>query len=370
MKKSSIAFVFGTRPEIIKLSPLIRLCAERREPFFLIHSGQHYSPQMDGIFLRELRLPAPRHRLDGRSRGNRHAEHTGRLMEQIESVYLKERPAAVLVQGDTNTVLAAALAAAKMPEIRIGHVEAGLRSGDRRMPEETNRIVADHVSHLLFAPTPGSAVQLKREGIAPSRIHCTGNTIVDALRQNLVIARGRARKRSAAAAKPYALLTLHRQENVDCPQTLAGILRGLEKAAARTRLEIVFPAHPRTVARIREYGLKIPSAFRMIEPVGYFDFLLLQGSADLILTDSGGVQEEACILRIPCVTLRTTTERPETAEVGGNIVAGTRPEAIVSAAVRMLNRPRRWKNPFGDGLASQRILNLVRRDLQRLEGSR
>jgi UDP-N-acetylglucosamine 2-epimerase (non-hydrolysing) len=364
MSNKLIAFVFGTRPEIIKLSPLIRLCAVQRRPFILIHSGQHYTPAMDGIFMKQLKLPAPQYRLNGRSKGaGLHAEHTGRLMAQIEQILIRRRPSHVVVQGDTNTVLAAALAAVKLPEIHVGHVEAGLRSFDRQMPEEINRILTDHMSHLLFAPTRGAADLLRHEGIDGKKIHMTGNTIVDALMQNIVIAhRFKKLNTRQDSGKPYALLTLHRQENVDSNTRLAAIFRGLEKTARVLGLEILFPAHPRTVARVKQARLKIPKGIRITEPVGYFDFLLLEESAKLILTDSGGVQEEACILRVPCVTLRTSTERPETVQAGGNIVAGHDPAHIVAAANSMINRPRGWKNPFGDGHACERILKIIHTD--------
>lgn len=370
--KPRILFVYGTRPEIIKLSPLIRLCVSSRQNFTQIHSGQHYSPTMDAVFMRELGIPRPEHRLRGRSAAGRHGEHVGRLMTQIELILERRRPTHVVVQGDTNTVLAASLAAAKIPDIRVAHVEAGLRSFDRRMPEEINRVAADHVSDLLFAPTQDCARQLRSEGIPAAKIRVTGNTIVDAVRQNLKIAERRAapEARRVRAAGPYGLLTLHRQENVDDRRTLRNILTGLSRVIRHSRLPIYFPAHPRTVGRLQKFGLRLPTGIHLMPPTGYFDFLHLQQGASLILTDSGGVQEESCILRVPCVTLRESTERPETVRVGGNIIAGCDPDQILRAAKQMLARPRRWSNPFGDGEASQRILKTLLQDSKTMLGAR
>jgi UDP-N-acetylglucosamine 2-epimerase (non-hydrolysing) len=361
------AIIFGTRPEIVKLGPLIRCAAAARANFFLIHSGQHYSPDMDSIFMRDLALPKPLHRLDGRTRNGRHGEHVGRLMTQIETILINERPTHVVVQGDTNTVLAASLAAAKLPDIRIAHVEAGLRSFDRRMPEETNRILTDHMSQLLFAPTQEAAALLRAEGIPQARIRVTGNTVVDAVRLNRTLARSGASfaVRRLRSSSPYGLVTLHRQENVDSRSTLAGILAGLGRATKELGSPLLFPAHPRTLDRIKKFRLKLPRGLNVMPPVGYLDFLHLEEGARLILTDSGGVQEEACILRVPCVTLRTSTERPETIAAGGNLLAGCDPGAIHRASKKILARGRDWRNPFGDGHASDRILKALEQDASR-----
>ena len=361
-KKRPVAVILGTRPEIIKMSAIIRLLAKKKRPYFLLHTGQHYSYEMDRLFFKELELPEPQYQLSvHQAPSTGHGHHVGRMLSELENILLKEQPHTVLVQGDTNTVLAGALVAAKIHGMKLGHVEAGLRSYDRQMPEEINRILTDHISDYLFPPTPGAVKILRREGIAKEKIFMTGNTIVDAVLQNLAIAR----KRSAALPyglsrdKDFFLLTLHRQENVDDKGRLASILKGLEKVADHFKTPIVFPAHPRTVKMLKHFGLSLPKGVQEHPPAGFLDFLQLEASARLILSDSGGVQEEACILRVPCVTLRTSTERPETVEVGGNVIAGYKPEDILRGAVRMIKKKRTWANPFGDGKASERILRCV-----------
>ncbi len=357
-----IAFVLGTRPEIIKLAPLVRLFEFRRARYFIVHTGQHYSYEMDRIFFHDLGLSNPRYQLRVRSEGNRHADHTGRMMEAVEKILMKERPRVVLVQGDTNSVLAGSLAASKLPEIKIGHVEAGLRSYDRSMPEEINRILSDHVSDLLFAPTSGAKEILLGEGVEKKKIFVTGNTIVDSVFQNLKIASRRpAPATGRAIPKQYFLMTLHRQENVDKKETLRSILEGLSRILKEFRIPILFSVHPRTQNKIKDFGLKLPEGVRSLKPLGFLDFLELERSAKMILTDSGGLQEEACILGVPCLTLRTTTERPETVRAGANVIAGHEPAQILKSACKMFGKKNSWKNPFGDGRASQRIAEVIQR---------
>jgi UDP-N-acetylglucosamine 2-epimerase (non-hydrolysing) len=351
------AVVVGTRPEIIKMAPIIRALRASRADFFVLHTGQHYSYNMDRVFFEDLRIPVPDLNL-GVGSGS-HAEETGKMLVGIEKTLLSEMATGVLAEGDTNTVLAAALAGAKL-SVRVGHVEAGLRSGDMRMPEELNRIVADHVSDVLFPPTARARENLLKEGISRSKVFVTGNTIVDAVQQSLPLA-----ERSDLAGvldgvgTDYLLATVHRQENVDRPDRLKGVIRGMELAAEETGLTVVYPSHPRAVRAMKKSGVAPdPGRVKVVEPVGYLGFLKLERDARLILTDSGGVQEEACILRVPCVTLRDSTERPETVEVGANLVAGTEPRAIAKSAVKMLGRKRTWSNPFGDGRSGKRIVRL------------
>ena len=354
---NKIAIVLGTRPEIIKLSPLIRLLQKRGRPYFIVHTGQHYSYEMDRLFFKELGLRAPKYRLP-RPKTVSTAVHTAQMTRAIEEILRKERPRHALVQGDTNSVLAGALAAGRVGGILLGHVEAGLRSYDRRMPEEQNRIRADHASDLLFAPTAGAKKILLGEFIPAKRIFVTGNTVVDAVLENLAIAK---RRSGGAAREEFFLMTLHRQENVDSKTNLSSILKGLSLVTREFKRPVLFPVHPRTRLRLREFGLRLPPGVHAMKPVGFLTFLSLEASSRLILTDSGGLQEEACILKVPCVTLRTSTERPETVEVGANEIAGYSPGRILTAARRRLAAPRRWKNPFGDGCASRRILRIVDR---------
>ena len=352
-----IAIILGTRPEIIKMSPVIRECEKRDIPYFILHTGQHYSYDMDKIFFEKLELPQPKYNLNVGS--GTHAEQTGKIMIGVEKTLMKEGADVVLVQGDTNTVLAGALAATKL-HIKVGHVEAGLRSYDRRMPEEINRILTDHVSDYLFAPTEKAKQNLLREGIDKNKIFVTGNTIVDAVYQNLEIAKKKVNVLKDLGLKPkeYFLVTAHRQENVDAKERLKGILKGLELIYEEFSIPIIFPMHPRTRKRIKEFGLTFNGVV-VTNPVGFLEFLQLEANAKLVLTDSGGAQEESCILKVPCVTLRDNTERPETLEVGSNILAGTRPKRIVESVKTMLNKENKWENPFGDGKTGERIIKLI-----------
>jgi UDP-N-acetylglucosamine 2-epimerase (non-hydrolysing) len=350
------AVVLGTRPEIIKMAPVIKELQRRRADFFVLHTGQHYSYSLDRVFFEQLRLPDPRYNLEAGS--GSHAAETARMLVGIEGVLLPERPDIVLVEGDTNSVLAGALTAAKLG-IRVGHIEAGLRSYDRRMPEEINRVLTDHISDLLFAPTAGARDILLREGIDDNKIFVTGNTIVDAVRQNLALAKESRDVLADLKVRPkqYFLVTLHRQENVDDGARFTSILRGLEELSAALGVKVLYPLHPRARKRLTELGLA--PRLTLIEPVDYFGFLQLESGARLILTDSGGVQEEACILGVPCVTLRDNTERPETLAVGANVLAGAEPDNIIKKAREMLAGERRWENPFGDGRAAAKIVDVV-----------
>ncbi|MCM8782575.1 MAG: UDP-N-acetylglucosamine 2-epimerase (non-hydrolyzing) [Candidatus Omnitrophica bacterium] len=364
--------VYGTRPEIIKLSPLIKIFRKRRIPFFSIHTGQHYSYEMDKIFFKELDLPLPEYALRIKSKAPyQQGEHTGRMLIEIEKILLRELPTCVIVQGDTNSVLAGALTAEKISttesftgfHIKVAHVEAGLRSFDRAMPEETNRFIADHLSDYLFVPTVKEKELVLREGVPPSYIHITGNTIVDAVKQFIAISEQKSfvLKYLNLEKNSYLLLTLHRQENVDSKRTLVNIIQGLKEVMRAVNKPIIFPMHPRTAKMLRRLKLHLPSGIRIIKPTGFLDFLWLEANAALVLTDSGGVQEEACILKIPCVTLRNNTERPETVSVGSNVVAGTNPDSILRHTLRMYNSKKKWPNPFGDGKAAQRIAQILLR---------
>lgn len=354
------AIVLGTRPEIIKMSPIINECERLNLDFFILHTGQHYSFDMDKLFFDQLELPGCKYNLNIGS-GN-HGDQTGRMLKGIEEIIIKETPDMVLVEGDTNTVLAGALAASKLG-IRVGHIEAGLRSHDRTMPEEINRVLTDHISSYLFAPTYLAKSNLLNEGIAESNISITGNTIVDAVIKNRELARKNPYIYNKLDLIPgqFVLLSLHRQENVDVKEKINSIILSLELIYKNLSIPIIFPIHPRTQKRINEFGLSFPSGVRIISPLNFLDFLNLESSAKIVLTDSGGVQEEACILRVPCVTLRENTERPETLEVGSNMLAGTNSKKIMESVSIMINKRTNWDNPFGDGSASKRIISTIYR---------
>ncbi|MDD1776217.1 MAG: UDP-N-acetylglucosamine 2-epimerase (non-hydrolyzing), partial [Candidatus Methanomethylicus sp.] len=289
-----ICIVLGTRPEIIKMSPIIRLLEKESADYFTLHTGQHYSYNMDKIFFEQLQLPIPRYNLNVGS--GSHAQETGKMLMGIEGILNDEKPSVILVEGDTNSVLAGALSASKM-HIKVGHVEAGLRSRDMSMPEEINRILADHMSDYLFAPTSLSRDNLLKEGIDEQKIFVTGNTVVDALYQHLKLRKGDVK--DELQLSDYFLVTLHRQENVDNPERLRRILTGLTSISKKYGRSIVWPIHPRSRKRLNENGIALDPGFRLMEPIDYLTFLGLESQADLILTDSGGVQEEACILGVP-----------------------------------------------------------------------
>jgi len=352
-----VSIILGTRPEIIKFSPIICEFERLGLDYFILHSGQHYSYSLDRVFFEQLRLPEARYNLDVGS--GSHGFQTGKMLIGIEDVLKHECPDIALVQGDTNTALAGALAAVKL-KIPVGHVEAGLRCYDRSMPEEINRLLADHCSDLLFAPTDKAKQILLGEGIPEDKIYVTGNTIVDALYRNLRLAESRRDILNSLGLKEqnFFLVTVHRQENVDDKERFSKILSGLELINEEFGFPVIYPIHPRAEKRMRQFGLK-PKGIRLIDPLDYLSFLLLESYARLVLTDSGGVQEETCILHVPCVTLRYNTERPETLEVGSNILAGIEPDVIVKKTKFMLTRKRDWQNPFGDGKSGSRITKIL-----------
>ncbi len=349
-----ICFILGTRPEIIKMYPVIKECDSKKIPYFILHTGQHYNYEMDKIFFKDLGINSKKS-INLNIGSGTHGAMTGQMLVKIEKVLLKKKPKVVLVQGDTNTVIAGALAAVKL-NIPIGHIEAGLRSYDRQMPEEHNRVVADHLADYLFAPTKASAKILSKEGLSKKRIFVTGNTIVDSVLQNVKKAKSKAKIK---LPKKFILLTLHRQENVDDKKKFKDILKGLDLVSKELDLPIIYPIHPRADKKLKQFKLKLPSGIKKIKPVGFFDFLTLEQQADLILTDSGGIQEEACILKTPCVTIRENTERPETIKAGGNVLAGTDPKKILSQSKKMIKIKRNWPNPFGDGKSGQKIVKII-----------
>ena len=352
-----IAIILGTRPEIIKMAPVIRVLQEKQEDFFIIHSNQHYSENMDKIFFQELVLPLPDYNLGIGSAD--HGNQTGRMLVKIEEILLKENPDVVLSQGDTNTVLAGILAASKQ-NITTGHVEAGLRSYDWRMPEEKNRMICDVLSDYLFAPTPVQQQILLEEGIPKERIFTVGNTIVDAVLHHKHIAAKKSKiiEKLNLTPKEFVLVTAHRSLNVDSKVSLERLVTLIESIPEITGKSVIYPIHPRTKSKLEQYHLVIKNV-TLIEPLGYLDFLQLEQHADLIVTDSGGIQEEACILQVPCITIRENTERPGTITIGANKLVGLEKEKFIEAVSFHQHSNRSWKNPFGDGHTAERIVEVL-----------
>lgn len=353
-----VAVILGTRPEIIKLSPVIRLLISENIEHVIIHTGQHYSYNMDEAFFKELNLPAPDINLNAGS--GTQASQISKIMIGIEE-YLKKNPVDVaLVQGDTNTVMATALICSRMG-VKVGHVEAGLRSYDREMPEEINRIIADHVSDFMFPPTENSKEIIAKEGISETNISVTGNTIVDAVYQNIEIAKQKSKilEELGLENKKFIVITSHRPANVDSKENLLKLFKVLEDVGKEYDYEMVYPMHPRTKKNIETLGLIIPGKVKVIEPVGYLDFLMLLSKSSVVLTDSGGIQEETCILKVPCITLRENTERPETITVGSNKLCGLDSKKVLEAMKYFEEKGNEWKNPFGDGTASNKILDFI-----------
>jgi UDP-N-acetylglucosamine 2-epimerase (non-hydrolysing) len=356
-----IAFVVGTRPELIKIAPVVDALVRRKAPLAIVHTGQHYSYQMDAVFFEELGLPPPFANLEVGSAPA--ALQLGTIIIRAAEALAKVRPDWVLVQGDTNSVLGGALAAYKLG-IPIAHLEAGLRSDDWEMPEEANRVLAGRIAALHLCPTETQRERLKLEGIVRG-VEVVGNTVVDAALKSAERSRQRSTvvERLGLTGQPYGLVTLHRPSNVDSDDRLRTIMRELLAIADKHSLRLVFPIHPRTratIARMEGGARFFESPFVTTEPAGYMDFLRLLADAKLVLTDSGGVQEEACTLRVPCVTIRANTERPETVDVGANMLCDlTSPGQLEATVATMLARPRTWKNPFGDGQAGERVAALL-----------
>lgn len=312
---------------------------------------------MDTIFFQDLRLPKADINLHIGSEN--HSTQTGKMLISLGETFRRHRPDIVYVVGDTNTVLASALAASKEEGILLAHVESGLRSYDRTMPEELNRIVTDHLADLLFAPTALQASILNKERIDAKKVFVTGNTIVDAVSQHLEIAEkiNDPLEDFALTEGRYAMLTMHRPGNVDDPRILSRLFDGINALAER--MPILFPVHPRTQKAIDALSPVIHRNLRCIEPIGYLQMLRCMKNAKLIITDSGGIQEEACVLRVPCITLRENTERPESLDIGGNILVGSDKQRLMDAVDRFEHTTINWYNPFGDGHAAERMIDIV-----------
>jgi UDP-N-acetylglucosamine 2-epimerase (non-hydrolysing) len=355
-----VVCVAGARPNFVKVTPVVGALTDRGADVVLVHTGQHYDEAMSDVFFSELGLRAPDHHL--RAGSETHAGQTAAVMVAFEPLLDALSPDVVVVVGDVNSTLACALVAAKAGCL-LAHVEAGLRSRDWSMPEEINRVATDRVSDVLLAPSPDAVANLKAEGCRDDQIHLVGNVMIDTLLANLDRARERpVLEQLGLQAGRYGLVTLHRPANVDDPTDLAALASALATISAE--LPLLLPTHPRARAALEAAGL--PATVRLLPPAGYLDFIALEASAALVLTDSGGVQEETTVLGVPCLTLRDNTERPITVTSGTNTVVGRDPERIVAAARRVLAEgvPRRCPGLW-DGKAAERIADVVSATVQR-----
>ncbi|MFJ3923370.1 non-hydrolyzing UDP-N-acetylglucosamine 2-epimerase [Streptomyces sp. NPDC090022] len=351
---SRIICVAGARPNYMKIKPVMDALERHGAEVVLVHTGQHYDASMSDVFFRDLGIRSPDRYL-GAGSGS-HAQQTGRVMAAFEPLVDELAPDAVVVVGDINSTLACALVTAKAGPL-LAHVEAGLRSRDWSMPEEVNRVATDRVSDYLLAPSPDAAANLRSEGYREDQIHVVGNVMIDTLLANLERARASdVLDRYGLARHGYGLVTLHRPANVDDPGALRGLLKALGEIAERCPL--LLPVHPRAAERLA--GIGVPAGIRVVPAAGYLDFIALQDAARVVLTDSGGVQEETTALGVPCVTLRENTERPITVEEGTNVLAGTDPERITATVHRVLDDPPAPRcPPLWDGRASERIARVL-----------
>ena len=346
---------------MIKMAPVLYRLKQRKVPHVFIHSNQHYSKEMDGQIARDLKMEKPDFNLNVGS--GSHAVQTGKIMEGVEKVCLKVKPEILIVHGDTNTTLGGALTAKKL-HIKVAHVEAGLRSFDRRMPEEINRILTDRISDILFAPTEESKRNLQREGIDDKSIVVTGNTVADALKQHLPLTQKSKILESLRVEKEnYILVTAHRAENVDEKGRLTSLLGLLSYASKLLGKKLVWPMHPRTSKKIGEYGLSLSPELIVIPPIGYIDMLCLLQNSAMVLTDSGGIQEEAYVLEKPLITLRDSTERPET--LSANFIVDLDRKKFAQAVHSYQAKSVSWnKQAFGNGRASSIIVRTLERILE------
>ena len=362
MKRKKILSVVGARPNFVKIAPIVKLLRnDKNVSSLLVHTGQHYDKEMSKAFFQDLRLPEPNIYLGVGSHA--HGAQTAKVMLGLEPIFIREKPDLVIVVGDVNSTLAASLVAAKLG-IPLAHVEAGLRSFDMSMPEEINRIATDSLAEYLFTPSRDADINLKNEGIAGEKIHFVGNVMIDTLFAfRPIIQKSRVLPEFGLKKGDFAVVTLHRPSNVDTPSDLGKIFDSLSRI--QRKIKVIFPMHPRTRFFVGKFEMqqriKRMKNLACIKPVGYIDFLSLLCNAAFVITDSGGIQEETTVLRVPCITVRKNTERPVTVKEGTNVIAGTDPERIVEEGFNILNGkyktggiPELW-----DGKASQRIARIL-----------
>jgi UDP-N-acetylglucosamine 2-epimerase (non-hydrolysing) len=359
----TIMVVAGTRPEIIKMAPVVRALRDEKLPYVFVHCGQHYDYNMSQQFIEELELPKPDYGLKVKAYSP--GLQTARILTLVERVVKKVNPKVVLVEGDTNGVLASALAAVKL-NVSVGHVEAGLRSFDLRMPEEYNRRLVDHMSKYLFAPTEIARRNLEKESVW-GKVYVTGNTVIDAVIQHMPLAEKKSKIMKQIRFRQFALVTAHRAENVDNPS----VLKNFVETFAESPIPIVYPIHPRSKKRLRQQKMlkKLSHAenVQLLPPLGYFDFLMLMKNCQLIITDSGGIQEEvtAPIIRKPVLVIRLSTERPEVVEAGFAKVVGVEKDHILKGIEQTLEKKGALPqtSPYGDGRAAEKIVEILKEEL-------
>lgn len=353
-----VVTVVGARPQFVKAAPVSRALRARGEEI-LVHTGQHYDQSMSDIFFEELQIPQPEYHLHVGSKS--HGAQTGEMLAKVEDVLLSEKPDLLLVYGDTNSTIAGALAAAKL-HIPVAHVEAGLRSFNRRMPEEVNRVLTDHISHWLFCPTKTAVNHLRSEGIVDG-VHLVGDVMLDVVNFNSKLANEKSKILAELKLEPksYILVTLHRAENTDDPARLASIVAALNQLT----IPAILPLHPRTVGKLAQFGLSITNPLvQVIQPVGYLDMLQLEVNAKKILTDSGGVQKEAFFAQVPCITMRDETEWTETVELGTNILVGAEEAKIIEAVSSFTVDFSQVPPAFGDGTTAQQIMDILEKGIR------
>ncbi len=356
-----IAIVIGTRPELIKIFPLVNYLKKKKGNFKIIHTGQHYSKNLNNIFLSDFINLKPDYNLKVGSKPQ--SEQTALMMIGIEKILKKKLFESLIVYGDTNTALAGALVASKFKNISLIHLEAGLRSFEIKMPEETNRKAIDHISDILITTTKLAKKFLIKEGINSKNIFYSGNTIVDAIKYSSDKLKNNSNllNNLNLITKKYFLLTLHRQENVENKKKFLKIINSLNKVISKFDMDIIFPAHPRTKKFINSLKIKLNKRIKIIEPLNYINFLTLIKNSKLIITDSGGIQEESCVMKVPSITLRTSTERQETILIGTNILSEYDSKNLLKNINKILNRKIYWRSPYGNGKASIKIYKILKK---------